>query len=331
MKFLTTLLLVLVPVAAMVQVPEDNLIFHLPVVGSAEDNSDSELECTVIGADLTEDRLGNAESAYYFNGTVDYIEVEADPVWDLTFPFSVSIWFQVDEYPEEVATLFKSDEHSSYYSGSWISLTPTGEIAAGYGNGEGIGIAYRVSKRTDLSVSTGDWHHVVAVYNDLNDIDIYVDCSEAEGTYSGSASSMVNVGNPAAIGRYDWRMFKGRIDNIRVYSDLITITEAQYLCQEPPSTSGLTNFDNFNNAVRLYPNPARKFITVEMMNQFNILDGDQIEIHNLIGERILSFPLDKNSLKNEIDLSTLVEGTYLLTIVRSDGTAIYRNKFVFLG
>ena len=317
----------------MTQVPEDNLIFHLPIIGSAEDNSDSELECTVTVADLTEDRLGNPESAFFFNGMTDYIEVEADPVWDLTFPFSISLWFQVEDYPADaVATLFKSDEDPGRYSGVWISLTSTGEIAAGYGNGEGIGEAYRLSKRTFESIETGMWHHVVAIFNDLGDIDIYIDCDLMEGDYSGYGTSMVNFGYHTAIGKYDWRMLNGKIDNIRVYKDAITVEESQYLCQEQPQDdANLISDLSTESDFALYPNPSNEFITIELPSQSLINQMERIDIFDFTGKKVLSFPItpDINSLTLNLRDTELATGTYFLKVIGTDQTIVYRNRFIF--
>jgi hypothetical protein len=48
---------------------------YLPFNGNAIEESGNGNNGTVNGATLTEDRFGNPNSAYHFNGTSDYIEI----------------------------------------------------------------------------------------------------------------------------------------------------------------------------------------------------------------------------------------------------------------
>ncbi len=54
-------------------VPTDGLAGYWPFSGNANDESGNSHNGTVNGATLTADRFGNANSAYYFNGTSSYI------------------------------------------------------------------------------------------------------------------------------------------------------------------------------------------------------------------------------------------------------------------
>ena len=53
----------------------DGLMAYYPFTGNANDSSGNENHGTVNGATLTTDRLGNANSAYSFDGEDDYIKV----------------------------------------------------------------------------------------------------------------------------------------------------------------------------------------------------------------------------------------------------------------
>jgi len=53
----------------------DGLIAHYPFNGNANDASGNGNHGTVNGATLTEDRFGNADSAYKFDGQDDYIDL----------------------------------------------------------------------------------------------------------------------------------------------------------------------------------------------------------------------------------------------------------------
>ena len=53
----------------------DGLVAYYPFNGNANDESGNGNDGTVNGATLTEDRCGNANSAYSFDGADDYIDI----------------------------------------------------------------------------------------------------------------------------------------------------------------------------------------------------------------------------------------------------------------
>ena len=65
------------------QIPTNGLVGYWSFSGNANDSSGNNLNGTVNGAVLTEDRFGNSSSAYSFDGN-DYISVNDDDL--LSFP-----------------------------------------------------------------------------------------------------------------------------------------------------------------------------------------------------------------------------------------------------
>ena len=78
-------------------------------------------------------------------------------------------------------------------------------------------------------VNDGDWHHV-AYFISAGSQKLYVDGTEvASGTISSTAQN--NTTAPAIIGR-NWNAsgyFNGTIDDVRIYSDVLTSTEVGYI------------------------------------------------------------------------------------------------------
>jgi len=60
--------------------------------GNAKDSSSGNNHGTVIGATLTTDRKGEANSAYSFNGTTDHISVSSSAVLNPTGAVTVEFW-----------------------------------------------------------------------------------------------------------------------------------------------------------------------------------------------------------------------------------------------
>lgn len=69
----------------------DGLVAYFPFNGNANDTSGNGHDGTVFGATLTEDRFGNPDSAYNFDGD-DYIDIPFSPQIEPDI-FSLSLWF----------------------------------------------------------------------------------------------------------------------------------------------------------------------------------------------------------------------------------------------
>lgn len=321
------------------QIPTDNLVLHLPMNGTAEDLSANELDGIVLGADLTTNRFDQPDSAYFFDGISNYIFIDSDPAMELEFPFSVSLWFYRDEAPASIETLFKSDGHDDIYSGFWISMSAAGEIVAVYGDGLGFGAEHRVSKRSSGPVSVGEWHHVLAVFNGLNDIDLYIDCELDPGYYSGSGTSMNYLGLPATIGKYDWRKFNGKIDDLRVYDDAINEEELDYFCEEGPCVDYIYIYDTISIYDTIHVYDTLTFMdTVYVYDTITFVDTiyiyDTIHVNGAGVETILEQPKvikiypNPSSQFIHLDFNALnyAHDNYSFEIIESSGKVVYSGS-----
>src|SRR5271154_1890700 len=72
-------------------VPTDSLLGWWPFTGNANDASGNGNNGTVHGATLTNDRFGNPNSAYSFDGS-SYIDVPESDSLELTNDFTLSAW-----------------------------------------------------------------------------------------------------------------------------------------------------------------------------------------------------------------------------------------------
>ena len=91
---------------------DDGLMAYYPFSGNANDASGNGNDGTVHGATLTEDRLGNANSAYNFDGVNDYLEV---PKINLDgSSFSISAWINLSDI-SGYNTIYSNGEGSIYW------------------------------------------------------------------------------------------------------------------------------------------------------------------------------------------------------------------------
>ena len=75
-------------------IPTDGLVAYYPFNGNANDESVNSNDGTVIGATLTEDRFGNANSAFNFNSTSDYLDVQHSSSLQPNSEISVCAWIK---------------------------------------------------------------------------------------------------------------------------------------------------------------------------------------------------------------------------------------------
>jgi len=83
--------------------------------------------------------------------------------------------------------------------------------------------------------------------------------------------------------------------------------------------TGLNEINKFEH-IHLYPNPATDKIIIDFAERQNL----NFNIYNMVGELMLQKELDKN--KNEIDISTLSTGLYIIKVTGADWTV--RKKFI---
>ena len=225
------------------QIQTDSLILHYPFIGNANDESNNSFDGVVMGANLVEDRFGNPNRAYEFDGMSSYIQIPNDSVLKPDFPFTVSVWFKVDSFINPANFIFATDNDSLIYSGFWIGYLQNGRISASYGNGQGLGGSNRRTKHSNSLIDTTNWHNVIAVYKDALNIDLYIDCELDEGYYSGSTTNMVYNNVNGMVGRTRTAgpfYHNGKIDDIRLYNDSLSALALDAFCTDSCiSSSGI--------------------------------------------------------------------------------------------
>ncbi len=220
------------------QIPTNNLVLHYTFDGDASDQTNNAFDGTVNGANLSSNRFGGADSAYHFNGINSHVTLPYNSLLQPNFPFSISLWVNPDTLPSGTAStmLFASDQEYQKYSGFWVNYNSQGRITAAYGDGQNRGGNNRKNKDSNFVLDTTSWHSVIAIFYDLNDIELYIDCINIPGIYTGTGTSMYSYGNAGAIGKstggYVNSHFRGKLDDIRLYNDSLSIEDIEALCNE---------------------------------------------------------------------------------------------------
>jgi hypothetical protein len=150
---------IFVQLSLFAQIPTDSLVLYLPFNGNAVDVSGNGNDGTVNGAILTEDRFGNPNSAYYFDGVDDYINI-GNPLNDDTTPFSFSVWYK--KVTTDVGILLAKKPSLDWSDGRWQLAVDDTNIHYCYPNPQADPVCVTIP----LSVIDTNWHFIVFSVND---------------------------------------------------------------------------------------------------------------------------------------------------------------------
>ncbi len=198
--------------------------------GNSNDSSGNGLNGTLNGATLTSDKFGNSDRAYSFDGN-DYIEISDDQKLTSTNQLSIVAWFKKSSNSELLTIMQKgSDDTNEEY----ILSVHNSNIYFDVGDGGGPYI------QPSYSVSSGVWHHIVAVHNRTggnSSLKIYINGQNIGGTVINPTRVPMDNSDSVTIGKrksYSTQSFIGQIDEVRIYNralsdeDISTLYNSYY-------------------------------------------------------------------------------------------------------
>lgn len=305
---------------------DKDLIVYYSFDGSTIDYSGNGYH-TISFATLTEDRFGNENSAYHFNGIDEYIDLPNIPQLKPQLPVTLSFWVYFDDLEVTKTFMFTTDFAQNINSGVNMSLTsPKSSFAVAFGDGGSPSISSRRTKVANSEVKVNTWYFIVVTVVDALDMDIYMSeyesgtiCVNDGGEYTGTGDVLFYSDKPGSIGRKDAHTskdpyyFKGKIDEFRMWNRVLTTEEISSLC-DLQTTLSISDENNFET--KLYY--QRTFEKIKILN----LQGD-VEIYNILGVKVKS----KKGINEYFDVSDLKTGVYLLRFYGKDNEVI-NYKFI---
>jgi uncharacterized protein (TIGR02145 family) len=222
-------------------VPTDGLVGWWPFNGNATDESGNGNDGTVNGAELTEDRNGEANKAYSFDGIDDFI----------TCANFSAIFGQTNR---TYVFWLKCSQNSP---GGWVISTGPelfnegGACAAGYHidakitnadcGFQGIGVGINCSqRRIQTIVNDNLWKHVVVLYDGsgISNTKVYINGNLVNSLYCNDGTDIYNFPNTLSINglsfgkrndNYTGTYFSGLLDDIGIWNRALTEEEIQQL------------------------------------------------------------------------------------------------------
>lgn len=227
-----------------VKIPRDGLVAEYLFEGNVKDASGNKNHGTLFGATLTEDRFGNKNTAYRFDGKYDRIFLDdphdsTNPTFDdAIYTRTVSIWYKASDLNNK-QVIYEEGGHANglniYITNSLIWA---GAWARDCGWAKGVWL--------NAAITIDEWHHIVCVFDykekqefklfhdsELKDSDSVPDyisehlCADAIGCMI--INTRFHTGS--IYKKMDFN-FKGIIDDVRVYNRALSNKEIQALYNE---------------------------------------------------------------------------------------------------
>ncbi len=294
----------------------------LPFTGNANDQSGSSNNGTVSGATLTTDRFSNANSAYQFNGTSNYISVPNFAAIAPTNELTISMWAKSDITTSNCLFMLSPDDPADRCVGcAQYSNSGSTMMIWDYGNISGNGRTTAPSIPADLS----GWHHYVYIVSQSgNKKQMYLDgVSKSNVAYAGTCTNKnlplyIGAGNDGGQGGNI--RFRGKIDDICIYNRALTAAEVtalnaqQTLCA---TSTGIDQLAAFSGGM-LYPAVSGDGI---FSYSGDLSKLSAVAVYSIEGKLMTSLSSDALLNNPKIDLSSLNNGLYFVSLTKEGKTS----------
>jgi hypothetical protein len=214
------------------QIPTNGLIGSWPFNGNANDESGNGNNGAINGPSLTIDRFGNPNSAYFFDGINDYIEIPLNTLFN-TDKFSISVWVKLNNTIGPTPDLYIINKGNDASQLQW-RIYHQG-VAPSADSSSLVNDVFTTSGRYIARdyIPVNQWINICMV-NDSSHLKMYLNDSLVKST---SLSGVINKTSnnftigARIVGSNPGSFFIGEIDDIRIYDralDSIEIASLYY-------------------------------------------------------------------------------------------------------
>jgi len=193
------------------------LIAFFPFNGNANDESGNNKDGAVTGATLANDKAGNVDSAYLFNGTSDFIQIPVNINPSVLPQMTMTVWARADNDLRSMTVL-------SHDNIDFDRTIDTDNRGGGVGwsafSGTGAVLGFE-------PIVVGEWVFIAVAYNqNAKTVKLYVNNSkfEKEGDL-GEGWDFMQIGKNPSFDAF----FEGAIDQVRIYDRALSESEIQLL------------------------------------------------------------------------------------------------------
>lgn len=281
------------------------LVGCFPFNGNVQNQVNTSQAITNSGAVLFSDRFGNANAAYHFNGTSDYISIgllqEYLPLGD---DFAVSVWIRANQVKLQTILMANPDDFSDRFNlMTYYDHNGTSYAFLDYGDCNTSGRLGIVNPQF-----SSNWEHYVFVVSaTANSMVVYRDNLFYGGQFN--HSTVLDRNKELRIGgAFDTNnspfFFDGEIDDMYIYNRVLNLSEigALFNGQNPCVNTGINNLSELE-AYNVYENINGQLTASVPVEKSKIL----FSVYNVLGELVLEKNL--NSVKSTFE-KLLENGVY---------------------
>lgn len=289
------------------QIPTQNLVASYTFnSGNTGDMSGNNNDGVGAGIASTNDRFGNPDKAFYFNGTNGSITLPSGllNIQDIT----ISMWIKTAI----------NDGGIFGHQNQAVGFTPSQYVPFLYMRSDStLNASFWQGSPENICTSTtpindNQWHHIV-ISSNANDQHLYIDNIEvgsgsAYSILAGMTHSQIGAGYvagtwPGQSVTPGWRYFDGVIDDVNIYNDKLNAAQIDSLYTDANPTLNVLSKE-LDWSTELYPNPASGIVKIK-----SNLTIDSISIRNALGQTVVI--AENNPFLN---ISHLKNGVYFVTI-----------------
>lgn len=311
----------------------NGLVAFYPFNGNTLDESVNGFNGINNGADLIEDCEGKNNSALFFDGIDDYVEIEHSEMLSFSGDdvFAISLWFKADanqatsgQGVSDILTKWNTNLGQPYsYTiriRSEIANDP-GQIQAARYDGDDSDCQNSTAVEGSTNLLDNLWHNVVFQKVANGNLELYVD-GQIEATTLDITSCNLNSEQNILIGRRSYtnpssaRPFIGGIDNVRIYNRSLNFEEISSISNKTTSTSDLVDLDS---KISIFPNPiSNGKLNLNNNSDYSIESVTLYSTQGTIVQKIAN-----------LDVSSIPNGSYIVEVLLDRGAVTYK-KIVIL-
>lgn len=287
-----------------------NLVAYYPFNSNSNDESGNLNHGIVSGAILTNDRFGNLNSAFEFDGIDDYILVSNSTTLNVfNSDLTITMWLYNDN-PSLSDTSYKGISKGGWNTGSGYEL-----LYSNYWNNGTFHFTTGSSGNNVFSFNNynNQWIMLTGTYDNATSTKkMYINGIEQTSTIQGvddlsSSSHDLYIGRRHPLNSYSG-FVKGKMDDIRIYNVALTATE-------------ILNLYNFNtlNLDEINTTAGKHFYVFNQKIYFKI-DYDlselkSVAVYNVLGQTVFQTSI----IENQISLDMLKDEIYILKVFFKNG------------
>lgn len=315
-------------------VPTNGLVGWWPFNGNANDESGNGNDGTVNGAILTEDRLGNANEAYSFDGVNDFIEVTSNPSLNLNSAFTLQAWINLDSTTSQNPTIICRERYEISTSYILAVNSSLGREGLGINNDpEGMPLCPECNLElyNNTLLTTDEWQQIVATWDGVT-ISLFrngVLMNSGNGLLPGDL--LLDSEMPLFFGKAFFNninpsftnFFFGSLDDMAIWNRALTPEEVQQLYTGDIAS---VNKASSQPTIAIYPNPTQGQITIDFGSDAS-LAAHRVFVQTIQGQQAYSANIvEKTTTMNLSEVCG--KGLYFVHIIDEQGNTKDIRKIV---